>query len=89
MTYSIELTPSARRALTHDLPEAIAVACWNFISGDLAEHPYRVGSPLRDEHLGRYAARRGEFRIIYEIHDQVVVVRVVSIRHRRDVYRPR
>jgi mRNA interferase RelE/StbE len=89
VTYSIELTASARRALTHDLPEAIAVACWNFISGDLAERPYRVGAPLRDEHLGRYVARRGEFRIIYEIHEGRIVVRVITIQHRRDVYRPR
>lgn len=80
------LAPAARRALTHDLPEAVAAACANFLSDVLSVDPYRVGKPLRDELAGRYSARRGEFRVIYEIHEDVVVVRVISIRHRRDAY---
>ena len=86
MTYRIELAPAARRALTHDLPEPVAAACFNFLHDVLAEDPYRVGKPLRDELAGRYSARRGEFRVIYEIYDDVVMVRVISIRHRRDAY---
>ena len=80
------MSPAARRALTHVLPEAVAVACLNFIEEVLAREPRRVGKPLRDELAGRFSARRGEFRIIYEIHDDVVLVRVISIRHRRDAY---
>ena len=86
MTYRIELAPAARRALTHGLPETVAAACANFLHDVLAHDPHRVGKPLRDELAGRYSARRGEFRVIYEIHDDVVVVRVISIRHRRDAY---
>lgn len=86
MTYTILLSPRARRALHRDLPEAVAAACAEFIFGALAENPHRVGKPLREELAGRYSARRGEFRVIYEIHDDVVVVRVISIRHRRDAY---
>ena len=87
MTYRIGLASAARRALTRDLPEAVATACANFLDGALAENPYRVGKPLRDELEGQYAARRGEFRVIYEIHEERVVVRVITIRHRRDAYR--
>jgi mRNA interferase RelE/StbE len=86
VTYRIELAPAARRALTHGLPEAVAAACANFLREVLAENPQRVGRPLRDQLAGRYSARRGEFRVIYEIHDDRVVVRVITIRHRRDVY---
>lgn len=86
MTYRIELTPAARRALTHTLPEAVAAACANFLHDVLAQDPHRVGKALRDELAGRYSARRGEFRVIYEIHDERIVVRVVTIRHRRDAY---
>ena len=86
MTYRIELAPAARRALTDTLPEAVAAACANFLRDVLADDPYRVGKPLRDELAGRYSARRGEFRVIYEIHDDTVVVRVITIRHRRDAY---
>ncbi|WP_420112053.1 type II toxin-antitoxin system RelE family toxin [Pseudactinotalea sp.] len=87
MTYDVELTRSARRALAEELPEVVAVACWEFIRGPLAENPQRVGKQLRGRLAGRYSARRGEFRVIYEIDEGRVVVRVVSLRHRRDAYR--
>lgn len=64
----------------------MAAACAEFIFGSLAENPHRVGTPLRDELAGRYSARRGEFRVIYEIHDDRVLVRVITVRHRRDAY---
>ena len=54
MTYQIVLSRQARRALSDDLPEAAAVACWEFISGHLAENPRRVGKPLRGHLEGRY-----------------------------------
>lgn len=87
MTYRIELTGAAKRALTESLPEAVAVACWEFIRGPLADNPHRVGKPLRDQLAERYSARRGEFRLIYQIFEDRVVVRVIHIAHRRDVYR--
>ena len=87
MTYQIVLSRQARRALSDDLPEAAAVACWEFISGHLAENPRRVGKPLRGHLEGRYSARRGEFRVIYRIIDERIRVEVINIRHRRDAYR--
>ncbi|HYO04893.1 MAG TPA: type II toxin-antitoxin system RelE/ParE family toxin [Mycobacterium sp.] len=87
MTYRIELTKAAKNALTEVFPETAAVACWEFIRGPLAKNPHRVGKPLRDQLEGRHAARRGEFRVIYRIFDERVVVRVIHIAHRRDVYR--
>lgn len=87
MTFAIELTKAARKALTEQLPETVAVACWEFIRGPLAENPYRVGKPLRGQLEGRFSARRGDFRVIYQIFDNRVVVRVIHISHRRDVYR--
>ncbi|WP_193047714.1 type II toxin-antitoxin system RelE family toxin [Mycolicibacterium baixiangningiae] len=87
MSYRVELTRAAKRALTESLPDTVAVACWEFIRGPLAENPYRVGKPLRGELEGRFSARRGEFRVIYQVFDDRVVVRVIHIGHRRDIYR--
>lgn len=87
MSYRIELTRAAKRALTELLPETVAVACWEFIRGPLADDPHRVGKPLRGQLEGRFSARRGEFRLIYQIFNDRVVVRVIHIAHRRDVYR--
>jgi mRNA interferase RelE/StbE len=35
----------------------------------------------------RFRVRQGTYRIIYEIRDQELVVMVVKVGHRRDVYR--
>ncbi|MGL4178089.1 MAG: type II toxin-antitoxin system RelE family toxin [Dermatophilaceae bacterium] len=54
--------------------------------GSLAANPRRVGSPLRFDMDGLHSARRGDFRVIYRIGEQVTVV---AVEHRADVYRPR
>ncbi|MGV9857257.1 type II toxin-antitoxin system RelE family toxin [Gordonia sp. NPDC003425] len=87
MSYRVELTRRALRSLSEELPEAVAAACWEFIRGPLAENPQLVGKRLHAELDGRWSAGRGEFRVVYEIHEEVVVIRVIDIRHRRDVYR--
>ncbi|PWJ54606.1 addiction module toxin, RelE/StbE family [Quadrisphaera granulorum] len=88
MSYEVELSPSARRALTRDLPEAVAAAVLEFLRGPLAENPHRVGRPLRGSVEGLRSARRGDYRVIYEIQEHRVVVRVIRMQHRRDAYRP-
>jgi mRNA interferase RelE/StbE len=53
---------------------------------DLAENPRGPGS----EKLAgseSYRVRQGMYRIVYEIHDEVLVVVVVEVGNRRDVYR--
>jgi mRNA-degrading endonuclease RelE of RelBE toxin-antitoxin system len=55
----------------------------------IAENPRRLGKRLVLDHEGRWSARRGPYRIIYELLEDEHVVRVVAIGHRRDVYRPR
>ena len=87
MTFRIALTPSARRALTDQLPEAVATAVVEFIYGALAQEPHRVGKPLRGELTGWWSARRGAYRVLYVINDRDVVVTVIRIDHRRDVHR--
>lgn len=87
MTYSVILSPRARRALAEDLPEPAAAACFAFIRGPLAENPHRVGEALRGSLTGYHSARRGEFRVIYRVDHTRILVGVVTIRHRRDAYR--
>lgn len=87
MTYEVRLAPPARRALATQLPEAVAAACYAFLSGPLADNPHRVGKPLTGMYDGLHSARRGEYRVIYRIDDGIVVVVVVAIRHRHDAYR--
>jgi mRNA interferase RelE/StbE len=71
------------------LPESAAAAVAELITGVLLENPRRIGKPLGFELDGRFAARRGAYRIVYEIDDAEHVVLVERIDHRADVYRPR
>lgn len=87
MTYQVVFSTSARRALEVELPEAVAAAAFEFIAGALADDPRRVGKPLREPLAPLWSARRGEYRVIYRIIEQRVVIEVVSIVHRRDAYR--
>ncbi|MDQ1287644.1 MAG: mRNA interferase RelE/StbE [Actinomycetota bacterium] len=86
MTYALRLSRSARRSLEFDLPEAVAAAVWEFVNGDLLVNPYRVGKALRFELEGYHSARRGMYRVIYRILDDEVMVEVIKISHRGDVY---
>jgi mRNA interferase RelE/StbE len=85
--YDLLLSPGARRALTDVLPPAAAFAAWEFVNGPLREAPQRVGAPLRAPFEGLWRARRGEYRVRYEIDEAERVVRVADIDHRRDAYR--
>jgi len=85
--FEIAWTSSALRSLDR-LPAKIATACIEVVYGGLAENPKRVGRGLRFDLEGMHSARRGDFRVIYEIDDSLHVVTVLAIDHRSDVYRP-
>lgn len=87
--YEVVFTRSAERALEITLPEAIAAAAFEFIIGPLAGNPRRVGKPLREPLAPLYSARRGEYRVLYRIEDDRLVIEIVTIEHRRDVYHRR
>ena len=84
MRYELRLSRAARRALAETLPESVAAAVWQFVSGPLLDNPHRVGKPLRFELEGYYSARRGQYRVIYRIHEREVIVDVIKISHRSD-----
>jgi mRNA interferase RelE/StbE len=70
------------------LPISVAAAVLETLDA-IAENPKRLGKRLLFEHQGRWSARRGPYRIIYEVVERERLVRVIAVGHRRDVYRPR
>jgi mRNA interferase RelE/StbE len=80
----------ARRAISETLPEDVATAAVEFITGPLLEIPRRIGKPLRDELMGLYSARLGtQWRVVYRIDESKHTVIVEDIQHRSTAYRPR
>lgn len=85
--YALIVAAPAARVLANDLPEAVAHAAIDLITGALLENPQRIGRELRHELSGVYAARRGTYRVLYRIDEAERTVTVIRIDHRRDVYR--
>jgi len=86
--FDVAWTSAARRSLNR-LPEKIATAVVEFVYGSLAANPPRVGKPLKLNLEGLHSARRGDYRVIYRIHDAHRRVDVIAVEHRSDAYRPR
>lgn len=87
MTYRVELTRSAKKEFDR-LAGNIQERCLEAF-GFLASNPFsevlnvkklRGSEPL-------YRVRIGDYRIVYEIQNKVLVVIVIKIGHRSDVYR--
>lgn len=87
-SFELRVAASAERQLGR-LPERIAAAVVEFMLGPLCKNPRRVGHPLQRELAGLWSARRGAYRVVYEIDDAELRVTVLRIDHRSDVYRPR
>jgi mRNA-degrading endonuclease RelE of RelBE toxin-antitoxin system len=89
-SYEFGLTRPARRAISELLPEDVASAAVEFITGPLLETPYRAGKPLRDALSGVHSARLGtQWRVLYRIDEAKHAVIVQDIQHRSTVYRRR
>ncbi len=85
--FELRVAPSAARSLDR-LPEAVATAVVEFLTGPLLLEPQRVGKPLVGQLTGYWSARRGAYRVVYAIDEEHGLVLVVRIEHRADVYRP-
>ncbi len=70
------------------LPISVGAAVLETLDA-ITENPKRRGKRLALEHGGRWSARRGPYRIIYELLEEERLVRVIAIGHRRDIYRRR
>jgi mRNA interferase RelE/StbE len=53
---------------------------------DLERDPFQ-GKPLTGELKGRYSYRVGSYRIVYLIRRHELLVLVIDVGHRRDIYR--
>ncbi|MFD4182846.1 type II toxin-antitoxin system RelE/ParE family toxin [Rhodococcus sp. NPDC058514] len=85
--YRLLIARSAARSLTGALPEKVAAAVYEFITGPLLENPHRVGKPLDPPLAPAYSARRGAYRVLYLIDPDRRTVEVTAIAHRSDAYR--
>lgn len=87
MSYSIEIRPAALRQLRKIDP--VARRRIQAAVEILSETPRPPGAKKLVGGQGEWRVRTGDYRIVYEIQDDVLVVLVVAIGHRREIYQSR
>lgn len=87
-SYEIRLKASAAKEIERIEPKKVRRRIVDRI-GRLAEDPRPPGCEKLSGHADRYRIRQGAYRIVYSIDDDVLVVVVVKVGHRSDVYRTR
>ena len=84
MNYAITIKPSARKELLA-LPDTVVKRLDRAILKLSQDARPRGSNKLKGFDL--YRIRVGDYRVLYQIDDESHIVQVVSIGHRRDVYR--
>ena len=88
MAWTIEVARSVEKDLRKIGPEA-AKRILRFLRDRLAalEDPRSIGEPLHGPELGRFWKYRvGHYRVIASIQDDILLILIVRVGHRRDVY---
>jgi mRNA interferase RelE/StbE len=84
VTYRIEVAPAAARQLRKlDPPARRRIQAAVEL---LAQEPRPAGAKKLVGGDREWRVRTGDYRIVYEIHDQVLLVLVLAVGHRRDIY---
>ena len=84
-SYRIEWKPSAAKELKR-LPRDIVPRVVKAV-GELADEPFPLGVVKLQGSQFTYRIRVGDYRVIYTVVTNVLVIEIVRVRHRRDVYR--
>lgn len=85
MNYRIRFTPKANKQISR-LDKPIARRIRLYLETLDLENPRRAGKPLSGE-SGFWRYRVGDYRILVSIEDEVLLVLVVDVDHRRQIYR--
>jgi len=82
--YSIKYTKEAKKKI-EKLDKSIRLVIKNAIES-LLSNPYK-GKPLSYELAGLYSLRTSDYRIIYRIKEKQLIIIVVTVGHRREIYK--
>jgi mRNA interferase RelE/StbE len=85
MNYQIKILNHAKRqvkSISKYVQEQIKITIKN-----LGDNPRPVGVIKLSGKQDLYRVRVGDYRIIYQIEDNVLLIIIVSVGHRREIYR--
>lgn len=86
--YKVELSPKAKKNLAKlDKKQAVILAAW--ITKNLSEcdNPRLHGKALQGKYKSLWRYRVGEYRIIADIEDGKLIILLLEIGHRKEIYK--
>ena len=84
MKYTIIIAPKAKKQIDK-LNEKVKKKLANALQ-TLADNPH-LGNPLKAQLKDLFSYRIGDYRIIYSIIKHQLIIQVIKVMHRRDVYK--
>jgi len=84
--YRLEIRPSVEKTL-RKIRDSKLQRRLEEAFNKLAENPRRMGVEKMTGFKNRYRFRVGDYRIIFEIHDAVLLVLILAIGDRKEIYR--
>lgn len=88
MSYHVQLTDTAKKQLKKmDRQTASMLLGWMRKNLEGCENPRQHGKGLSANRSGQWRYRVGNYRLIAEIEDDRIVILILSIGHRSDVYK--
>jgi mRNA interferase RelE/StbE len=88
LAWKIEFVPAAAKEL-RKLDRQVAARIIKTLEEHIAplDDPRTIGSALVGEHAGYWRWRIGDYCVVARIQDERIMVLVVRVAHRREVYR--
>jgi mRNA interferase RelE/StbE len=83
--YTVRWSPKALKELA-DLENRLSQRIQNAVA-TLAENPRPIKCIKLSGCENEWRIRIGDYRVVYEIHDDQIIVLVVGVGHRREIYR--
>lgn len=85
MAYEIQLTSRAQKSLKK-LEKRVLVKIASLIDS-LENDPRPNGVKKMKGHDNRYRVREGDYRVVYQIDDGKLLILIIDLGHRKDIYR--
>ena len=83
--YKVEWSEKARESLTK-IDRTIAKKIEIKVETELVHNPYDQGKPLVGNLKGKWSFRFSDYRVIYEIFQEKLLILVVEVGHRKEIY---
>jgi len=83
--YTIIISSRAKKDI-ESLPDNLKTRIANALYNVLAPNPF-LGKALKADLKGMYSYRVGDYRIIYSIVKHELIIQIIKVSHRREVYR--